>query len=69
MIPYYFKRQSVEGLLFLLIFVRPAWIPRFPREGTYLFPEFLKPFVDGSVQLLSQFAQFAGVLGGKELMD
>lgn len=55
--------------MLLLIFLRATGIPRLGGESAYTLPEFLKPFVDGSVQLLSQFARFVGVLGGKELMN
>lgn len=39
--------------MFLRTIIRGTWIPRSSRESTYPFSQFLEPFVDGSVQLLS----------------
>jgi len=69
MIPYYFRHQDVETLLFLLGFVRTGWILPSRRESAHPFPEFLEPIADGLIQLLPCLTQFVGVLGGKELMN
>lgn len=69
MIPYYFRRQGVERLRLPLIFVRIARIPWSNTESPCSLPEFLEPFVNGSVQLLSQLPDLAGLVSSQKSID